>query len=60
MQKAKDEIERTKKIMEDNIRNVAERGDRLDSLRDKTGELALIWRRGVLFALETFDFRYHH
>jgi hypothetical protein len=41
MQKAKDEIERTKKIMEDNIRNVAERGDRLDALRDKTGEWKL-------------------
>ena len=47
MQKAKDEIERTKKIMEDNIRNVAERGDRLDSLRDKTGEFVFVF--GFLF-----------
>lgn len=42
MQKAREEIERTKQIMESNIRNVAERGDRLDALRDKTGEFGLL------------------
>ncbi|TDL20357.1 hypothetical protein BD410DRAFT_791163 [Rickenella mellea] len=42
------QIDDTVGIMRDNINKVAERGERLDSLQDKTGE----WCCCVLFALQ--------
>jgi len=39
------QIDDTVGIMRENITKVAERGERLDSLQDKTGELG--WRGGV-------------
>lgn len=52
------QIDSTVDIMHENITKVAERGERLDALQDKTGELVLLF--SSLSQLCSWHYHYHY